>query len=393
VITLRSNFTNSGPRAVGALGAMNPFGTFDMAGNVREWTWNGTQNGDARFALGGAWNEPSYIFLHGDNREPLDRSSENGFRVARYADSEATARLAVPLEPQLRDVALEKPVSDEYFRFIARQFEYDAATPLDPRIEDSRDFTGWRTEKVTFNGPGGKERLAAYLYLPRNVGKPYQTLLYFPGANAGNRGSSNALMAGPGSAALESLIRSGRAILYPVYHGTYERSDGRDTWPEPTATYKDYSILQIKEARRAVDFMTSKPELLDPQRLGYLGVSWGANRGLLVLALEPRLKTGVFYSGGLNPSGVFPPEVDPTNFAPRVGVPVLMLNGSEDFISPVKLGQEPLLTLLGTARPGPAAERKHRVYSGGHGFLLTFPNQVAKETIEWLNKWLGSVPD
>ena len=36
------------------------------------------------------------------------------------------------------------------------------------------------------------------------------------------------------------------------------------------------------------------------------------------------------------------------NFAPRVKVPVLMLNGRFDFFYPTSTSQEPLLKLLGT---------------------------------------------
>jgi hypothetical protein len=50
----------------------------------------------------------------------------------------------------------------------------------------------------------------------------------------------------------------------------------------------------------------------------------------IVLAVEPRISIGIIASGNfyLQPSL---PEVDPVNFAPRVKIPVLMLNGRLDF--------------------------------------------------------------
>ena len=61
---------------------MNPLLAEDMAGNVREWCVNAS--GDDRCTLGGAWNDPPYLFLLSDARPPMDRSSGNGFRCAKY---------------------------------------------------------------------------------------------------------------------------------------------------------------------------------------------------------------------------------------------------------------------------------------------------------------------
>ncbi len=60
-----SNVGGSAPAAVGSHAGLGPFGTYDTAGNVKEWGWN-KATGDKRYALGGAWNEPSYMFYHGD---------------------------------------------------------------------------------------------------------------------------------------------------------------------------------------------------------------------------------------------------------------------------------------------------------------------------------------
>ena len=42
------------------------------------------------------------------------------------------------------------------------------------------------------------------------------------------------------------------------------------------------------------------------------------------------------------------PEADPVNFASRVKIPVVMLNGRFDFFFPTDTSQEPMFRFLGT---------------------------------------------
>ena len=55
VIVPASNFSGQGTRPVGSSADLSGFGTYDMAGNVREWCLNA--EGDERFILGGGWND------------------------------------------------------------------------------------------------------------------------------------------------------------------------------------------------------------------------------------------------------------------------------------------------------------------------------------------------
>ena len=67
---------------------------------------------------------------------------------------------------------------------------------------------------------------------------------------------------------------------------------------------------------------------------------------MILTALEPRLKTSVL--SGDRDLGDVPPELDALNYAPRVRIPTLMLNGRYDFEVPFETAQRPLFALLGT---------------------------------------------
>ena len=81
-----------------------------------------------------------------------------------------------------------------------------------------------------------------------------------------------------------------------------------------------------------------------------------------------------------------PAEVDSWNFAPRVKVPVLMLNGRDDFRFPLETSQVPLFRLLGT----PEKDKRHVVVDGGHINPAGRPD-VMKEILEWWDRYLGPV--
>src|SRR5204863_839471 len=49
---------------------------------------------------------------------------------------------------------------------------------------------------------------------------------------------------------------------------------------------------------RAIDFLVARPEV-DKERLGYVGISWGAITGITFVAYEPRIKAmGSMVGGG-----------------------------------------------------------------------------------------------
>jgi dipeptidyl aminopeptidase/acylaminoacyl peptidase len=110
-------------------------------------------------------------------------------------------------------------------------------------------------------------------------------------------------------------------------------------------------------------------------------MSWGAELAPLMLAVEPRLSLGMICLGALSLQPALP-EADPANFAPRVRVPVLMLNGRYDYYSPVETTQDPLFKLLGS----PAEHRRRVLYETSHGIPR---NAVIKEVVAWMDKYWG----
>ena len=59
--------------AAGEATGLGPHGTYDMAGNAKEWCWNISREGRQAIRLGGAWDEPAYMFTDPDAQSPFSR--------------------------------------------------------------------------------------------------------------------------------------------------------------------------------------------------------------------------------------------------------------------------------------------------------------------------------
>jgi eukaryotic-like serine/threonine-protein kinase len=374
-----SNFSGSGILPVGSKPNMSPWGNYDMAGNVKEWIWTEAESGK-RYVLGGAWDEPNYMFIDPDAQTPFLRASNIGFRCVKYIEPESLPKVATGAMPSpRRDLTKEKPVSDELFQAYRRIYSYDK-TPLNATVEPfGPEEDDWKVEKITYAAAYGNERAILYLFLPKKAKPPFQTVLFFPG--------SNALLLRKfqpyATSALDAVIRSGRAVIFPVYKGTYERGDGMESdVASETNDWRDHVVMWVKDASRAIDYAETRPEL-DHSRLAYYGYSWGAVMGAIVPAVEPRIKVSVLALGGLDFHRSLP-EVDTINYISRVKQPTLMLNGHYDFFFPVDSTQEPFYRLLGSKKE----QKKHLLYESGHNIPR---NELIKETLNWFDQYLGPV--
>ncbi|MBA7683167.1 hypothetical protein ES703_91525 [subsurface metagenome] len=284
------------------------------------------------------------------------------------------------LIPRLfRDYYQERPVSDEVFDIYLKMYAYDKIelnAVIESIDEQSED---WVKEKITFDAAYGGERVIAYLFLPKNFDPPYQTIVYFPGSNAIHTRSSESM----GTSAFDFIIKSGRAVMYPIYKSTYERGDELDSdYPNETKFYRDHVIMWAQDLSRSIDYLEIRSDI-ESDRLAYYGVSWGGAMGAIMPAVEMRFKVSILYVAGLGFEPALP-EVDQINFVSRVTIPVLMLNGKYDHYFPLETSQKPMFQLLGT----PPEQKRFVVYETGH----VVPRiQMIKESLEWLDRYLGPV--
>jgi dienelactone hydrolase len=388
-----SNFGGKGPVPVGSLPGITAYGAYDMAGNVREWCWNETPQG--RLVRGGAWGDNTYMFDTWSQAPAMDRSPQNGFRCALYPERETISPSALrPVAMAISQVAVGEqidyrkmvPVPDPIFKVYRDQFSYDR-TALKGLVESTEESPGgWVREKVSFEAAYGGERVAAYLFLPKNAAPPYQTVVYYPGsASEWQRSSEDIENYYEFPMFLSFLVKSGRAVLYPVYKGTFERgTNDLAAIIDHDLGSRQYAALLVQEVQdfeRSLDYLETRPDI-DAGRIAYYGMSWGGLLGAIIPAVEVRLKASVLVAGGI--IGDYRPEAHPVNYVGRVTVPTLMLNGKYDSFFTPKMSSRPMFDMLGT----PAEHKRQIFYETDH---IPPYNEYVKETLAWLDKYLGAV--
>lgn len=165
-----------------------------------------------------------------------------------------------------------------------------------------------------------------YLYLPKKGQPPYQTVLFMPGSGAWDARTTCAQV----NPQFSFFVRSGRAVAFPIYKGSYERSsyeyNGGDNL-KSTSLWRGYVIYFSKDLRRTVDHLATRTDI-DPGKIGFFGHS------------------------------------------------------RYDYNFPDESSSLPFFNALGT----PADQRRRVVYDTGHNLP---PNESFRETLDWFDRYLG----
>jgi pimeloyl-ACP methyl ester carboxylesterase len=375
-IILASNFNETGSTPVGQ--GISACGAYDMAGNVREWCFN--ESGAERCILGGGWNDQPYSFNDLYAQLPLDRSPTNGVRCMKILNPvEDESRAYAPIKIAFRDFMKERPVADEVYRQYLSFYAYDRS-PLHATIESTDSTDEWICQKVSLDAAYGGERMMVYLFLPRDAELPLQTIVFFPGSqDIYDRSSDPHKLIG----GIDFIVKSGRALAYPILKGTFERGSKLNTdYPNETVLWRDHVVAWAKDIGRTIDYLETRPDI-DTSKIAYFGWSWGGMMGAIMPAIERRFKVAVLNVAGFSFNKTLP-EVDAINFVGHITMPVLMLNGRYDYYFPYETSQLPMFKLLGT----PPDQKKQVVYETSH-FLPR--NQLIREILAWLDRYLGDV--
>lgn len=371
-----SNFSGEGPAPRGHHSGISRHGLYDLAGNLKEWVWNASR--ERRHLLGGAWNEPSYLYIDGDMRLPVERDETHGFRCALYHEPISDI-LREPIPTTFYDFSSYRPVEDEVFHTLQRFFEYEP-DPLEVHEERVEEASNWRRETVSFNAGYGGERLLAHVFIPTSAVPPYHTVVYFPGVNAMAPGLSQIPNDLP---LIDFIVRSGRVLVYPVYRHMHERFV--PNWQHSVVSHRERLIHWRQDLGRTLDYLETRPDV-DRETIAFFGFSLGASLGPVFGAVEERLAMLILMGGGVGyRRSSLPPELLSLNYAPRVQAPVLKIGGRDDAIfGPPQMERKPLFDLLGT----PEEHKRFVLLEGGH---IPDWSEVIRETLDWLDRYQGPV--
>ncbi len=274
--------------------------------------------------------------------------------------------------------------SSNFYEANRHLFEYDREASLDIQEISNRVEDGLSISEITFASPKGG-RVPATLVVPPGEG-PFAGLV------------------------MQRSMELEIAMQYASYGAVVIFVDApsfrpQDTGPRGILTFteqdRDEQIQLIIDDRRAIDVLMARPDV-DPERIAYLGVSYGGAMGGLLAGVEDRLQAYVLIvgDGGLvthvtNPENLTMSSseffegfeswidsmwpIEPIHFVSHASpAPLLFQNAVRDQY--VNVGDA-------IRYQETASDPKHVIWYDSEHWPL--PDQVFSDNARWLQQFIG----
>ena len=323
-----SNFSKEDISIVGQ--GEGAYGTFDMAGNAKEWVWN--IFGGRGLTLGGAFDEPTYLASQTAPEARMNRSLKNGFRTARLINPRDLNPFGDPIETQApKDLSFYKPMSDEVFNVYSRSFQVSSSNPKFEEVYINDSHPVWIKERIKLEVGYNNESMDVLIFRPKNSFGLSAPIIVHPGANYYTTPPEIDDI-NPGEFSLDFLIKSGKTLIWPAWKGSLNRMPENVASNEDTLRrFRNQFVAWVNDTDKTLDYLETRNDI-DTDNIFYLGMSYGALFNTHTLLFENRYKGAILYVGGSFPT--YPPLADGINHLPRIKTPFLMLNGEQDYLVP-----------------------------------------------------------
>lgn len=167
-------------------------------------------------------------------------------------------------------------------------FDYDRSLPLDVKEIGVEDRNGVRIHDVSYQSPK-RGRVTAYLVVPSGQRRKFAGVLFMHARPGSRRNFLEEAL---------SLAKVGAVSL--LIDAPFSRAGESKREFDPTVTKpegdRDIYIQTVVDLRRGVDLLVSRSDV-DPNRIGFVGHSYGAHTGAVLAGIEKRIRAYVIMAG------------------------------------------------------------------------------------------------